>query len=135
MGMVSKRILASIVGELRQKVCSNLWKNTASVIEWFKCIEQKEKGTFIVFDIVDFYASISKNLLQEALTFASKHSKVTRDEIAIIMHSRRSLLFNDDQAWVKKEDSDFDVTMESYDGAEVCELIGAYWSPCSARQM
>ena len=42
------------------------------------------------------------------------------------MHARRSLLFNQDQAWVKKDDSGFDVTMGSYDGAEVCELIGAF---------
>ena len=28
--------------------------------------------------------------------------------------------------WVKKYNSDFDVTMGSYDGAEVCELVGHY---------
>ena len=28
--------------------------------------------------------------------------------------------------WVKKENSDFDVTIASYDGADVCELVGLY---------
>ena len=28
--------------------------------------------------------------------------------------------------WVKKDKPDFDVTMVSYDGAEVCELLGLY---------
>ena len=43
------------------------------------------------------------------------------------MHSRKSLLFHQDPAWVKKGDSRlFDVTMGSYNGAEVCELVGLY---------
>ena len=33
------------------------------------------------------------------------------------------------EAWMKREkDGLFDVTMGSYDGAEVCELVGAYLS-------
>ena len=28
--------------------------------------------------------------------------------------------------WVNKDNPDFDVTMGSYDGAEVCELLGVY---------
>ena len=41
------------------------------------------------------------------------------------MHSRKSLLFNNGTAWIKKKRS-FDVTMGSYDGAEVCELVGLF---------
>ena len=126
MGIVSRKIVAGIVEKLRGKMCTNLWKNTASVVEWFKGIDQKDRHTFIVFDIVDFYASISKDLLQKALAYARRHTAVTQDDIDIIMHARKSLLFNQDQAWVKKDDSGFDVTMGSYDGAEVSELIGAF---------
>ena len=37
------------------------------------------------------------------------------------------MLFHDGNAWVKKEGNPlFDVTMGSYDGAEVCELVGLY---------
>jgi len=42
------------------------------------------------------------------------------------MHSRKSLLFNNGNAWIKKDNSSFDVTMGSYDGAEVCELVGQF---------
>ena len=42
------------------------------------------------------------------------------------MHCRRSLLFCDGDAWSKKDDSRFDVTMGAYDGAEVCELVGLF---------
>ena len=45
----------------------------------------------------------------------------------MMMHVRKSLLFANDKAWVKKSgDSSFDVTMGFYDGAEVCKLVGLY---------
>eukprot|EP00794_Sanderia_malayensis_P008407 gene8407-biopygen6732 len=40
------------------------------------------------------------------------------------MHSRKSLLFNGNNAWMKKDNSNFYVTMGSYNSAEVCELVG-----------
>ena len=43
------------------------------------------------------------------------------------MHARRSLLFDKEQAWMKKgESGEFDIAMGSYDGAEVCELVGTF---------
>ena len=45
----------------------------------------------------------------------------------IIFHARKSLLFDKNIPWIKKNnDSRFDVTMGSNDGAEVCELVGLY---------
>ena len=39
----------------------------------------------------------------------------------------KSFLFYGNEAWKKKDaDTTFDVTMGSYDGAELCELIGIY---------
>ena len=35
-------------------------------------------------------------------------------------------MFNDSSTWVKKGNVLFDVTMGSYDGAEVCEMVGLY---------
>ena len=47
--------------------------------------------------------------------------------INIINHARKSLLFDDSGAWVKKDGNPlFDVTMGSFDGAEVYELVGLY---------
>ena len=52
---------------------------------------------------------------------------ITTEERQIIMHTKQSLLFKDGTAWMKKDsDGMFDVTMGSYDGAETCELVGAY---------
>ena len=41
--------------------------------------------------------------------------------------SRKSLLFDNNEPWIKKGQScNFDVAMGSYDGAEVCELVGLF---------
>ena len=45
----------------------------------------------------------------------------------ITYYARKSLLFDDSGAWVKKDGNPlFDVTMDSFDGAEVCELVKLY---------
>ena len=41
------------------------------------------------------------------------------------MHCRKSLLFFGNETWKKKStESCFHVTMGSFDGAEICELVG-----------
>ena len=77
---------------------------------------------------MDFYPSITEELLTNAINHAKQHTNITNSDIEIIyMHARKSLLFDKDKVWVKKNsDSTFDVTMGSYDGAEVCDLVGIY---------
>jgi hypothetical protein len=62
---------------------------------------------------VDFYPSISENLLNEALAWASDLSTITENDISIIKHARKSLLFGNGKLWTKKDGSNslFDVTM------------------------
>ena len=55
----------------------NIWRNTYEVLDWFNSIQNKQKASFIVFDIVDFYPSISKHLLSAALDFASQYTTIT----------------------------------------------------------
>ena len=38
----------------------------------------------------------------------------------------RLVLFSKHKIWVKKGNSSFDVTMGSFDGAEICEIVGLY---------
>ena len=43
------------------------------------------------------------------------------------MQSRKTLLFNNEEPWVKKHgDEEFDVLMGWFGGAEVCDLVGIY---------
>ena len=46
------------------------------------------------------------------------------EHVSIIKHARKSLLFNANKPWVKRNNNAmFGVAMGSFDGAEVCELI------------
>ena len=119
MDRINKKVIASI------KI--NRWKNTASVLTWFNSISNKDQYSFIAFDEVDFYPSISIDLLKAALDFASNYENITDDERDIILHAKKSCLFNDQEHWGKKESTNlFDVNMGSYDGAETCELVGSF---------
>ena len=64
---------------------------------WFESISQKAMQTFILFYIVDYYPSITEGLLRKALHFAQPHVQIKQSEVDIIMHARKSLLFNEDQ--------------------------------------
>ena len=125
-GLVSKKILERINTDIRDKTKSNQWRNTASVITWFTKIEHKDKSKFIKFDIVDYYPSISLNFLEDSLEFAQSFTTVSQKEIEIILHARKSLLFENEHVYTKKGDELFDVTMGSYDGAEVTDLVGLF---------
>ena len=76
-------------------------------------------------DIVDFYPSISKSLFNKALDFAKNLTTITADEEKILTNARKSILFFNNSVWKKKTaDGLHDVTMGSYDGCELCELVG-----------
>ena len=65
--------------------------------------------------------------LDKALLFAKQHHDILNDNTRLIKHCRKSLLFSNNEAWKKKQtESCFDVAMQSFDGAEVCELVGIY---------
>ena len=103
----------------------NQWKNTSSVLQWFKQLANKGGSAFICFDVVEFYPSITEALLKRALDFASEHVDISANERQAVINSKHSLLFSKGQPWEKRNStSNFDVTMGSYDGAETCELVG-----------
>ena len=81
---------------------------------------------FLQINVKDFYPSIKETLLNEAIQFAKEHVPITRKDVEVIFHARKSVLYNDRELWVKKEGGSFDVTIRAYDGVEVCELISIY---------
>ena len=125
-GRISKHILQNINKTLSEEIKVNEWKNTESVINWFKNIPNKHLYKFLMFDIKDFYPSIKEKLLWEAIRFAKLYISITNKDIETTFHARKSLLYYNDEPWVKKGESNFDVSMGAYDGAEVCELIGIF---------
>ena len=125
-GKISKNILDRINSTIAKKHNLNQWKNTTAVINWFKSIENKQQFNFICFDIEEFYPSISQDLLNKALDFASNYDNITTEERNIIIHAKNSILIHKHTPWQKKGNATFDVTMGSYDGAETCELVGSF---------
>ena len=102
------------------------------MIEWIKDIKNKSQKTFIQLDIVEFYPSISEELLNKAFKFAEDQGlPFTTQQKEIIRNARKSLLYarptgtGESKPW-QKVNGDFDVTMGAPDGAEVCELVGLY---------
>ena len=127
MGKISKQILDNINKKLLNITKVNQWKNTSSVLQWFKNLPNKHRCAFITFDVVEFYPSISETLLERALDFAANYVTISDDDRHIILQAKQSLLFNNGNPWQKRNtDTLFDVTMGSYDGAETCELVGTY---------
>ena len=102
----------------------NQWRDADSVITWFESIKNKNKCIFMQYDIEEFYPSISEDLLKKSINYARTFVDISSNEEETIMHCRKSLLFNNSEIWIKKEGSkDFDVTMGSFDGAEICHLV------------
>ena len=127
LGKVSKNILEKINKIIKDALNLNQWKNTKEVIEWFNNIPDKPNCAFIQVDIKEFYPSITEKILDNAISFSNQLTNITEDELRIVRHCRKSLLFNANEAWKKKSSlSCFDVTMGSFDGAEVCELVGLH---------
>ena len=126
LGKVSKRMIDRINNEIRSKLQVNQWRNTAAVLEWFDALENKKEISFMIFDIVDYYPSISESLLKKTLEWAKNYTNITKEEERCILHARKTLLFDHEKrTWMKRTTANaFDVAMGAYDGAEVCELVG-----------
>ena len=91
LGNISRAILDTTNESVREAMgqwrnTMNQWRNTDTVIDWFKSIRNKHLCKFVVFDIREFYPSITENLLKKALTFAEAHTH--------IFHMMTKQLFN-----------------------------------------
>ena len=93
----------------------------------FNNIKDKINCSFIQFDIKQFYLSINEDILHQTLEFAKQHTNIDKNDLHIMSHCRKLLLFSDNNTLIKKlTDSYFDIAMSSFNGAEVCELAGFY---------
>ena len=58
-GQISKQHLEKINKIVRSKTGLKQWQNPDQVIDWFESIERKKSHSFIKFDVINFYPSIS----------------------------------------------------------------------------
>ena len=124
---VAKSIVENINKTIREKLHCNQWRNTSNVIDWFQNITDKGNCIFIQFDTEEFCPSITKHLLLNAIENAKLYTRITQQELDIILHARKSLLFSKNKPWQETiNESLFDITIGSYDSAEICELVDLY---------
>ena len=127
LGKIANIIVENLNKTVREKLHCNQWRNTSNVIDWFQNITDKENCILIQFDIEEFHASTTKHLMLKKIEHANLYTSITQQELDIILHARKSLLFFQNIPWEKTiNESLFDITMGSYDGAEICELVGLY---------
>jgi hypothetical protein len=72
LGKVSKVILDAI-NNIRSIIKVNQWQNSQSVIEWFKNLPDKVRRMFVSFDVVEFYLSITEDLLDKAILWEKSY--------------------------------------------------------------
>ena len=54
------------------------------------------------FDVENFYPSIWIDLFTDAINYGKIITNIENDQLSIIMQSRKTLLFNNNEPWVKK---------------------------------
>ena len=79
--------LENINNSIRSSNNLNQWRNSKTFTDWFKVIPLIKQSHFIKFDIVSFYPSISRNVLNEALQFARNYHNINDAMIKTIMNS------------------------------------------------
>ena len=79
-GKISKNLLDNINKILILTTNVNQWKNTTTVTDQFKNIANKKQCSFIQFDVGNFYPSISLNLFNEAIQYASTITEISDSE-------------------------------------------------------
>ena len=124
-GRVSKTIVQDISALLRLALNINQWRSTKYCIKWFEEYDKNDWCSFIKYDIREFYPSITERTLDRALDLAKEYMVIPLDQVDIIKHCRKTLLYYEDSIWIKKEESgNFDTSIGAYDRAEICELMG-----------
>ena len=85
--IVSKEYVDNINKIVRENTNIKQWRKTEVVVLWLKNTENN--SLFIKFDIVDFYTSMLKELLLEAVNFAKSKKSIDDKFIKTILHARK----------------------------------------------
>ena len=85
------------------RTCFCLWLYTETEIDWFKAIRNKHLHTFTIFDIKRILSFDHRKPAKKALTFAEAHTVLSYHDKSTIHHARKSLLFNNQQIWIKRD--------------------------------
>ena len=93
-GKWCKIILQKHQDRIRSKSGLTQWKNSMEVTKWFEKLNDKRSKCFINFDILEFYPSITKLHLIDAIKFSKEFTKFSDDDTELILHACQSVLFH-----------------------------------------
>ena len=82
---------------------------------WIKNIKFKSRTTFIRFDIMEFYPSLSKDLLLNSLNHANNFIDITEEQIENILTCWKSILTDSKSTWIKNCTENVDIPTGSYE--------------------
>ena len=83
LGRISKTILDNINMKLFQATKINQWKNMVSAIKCFNSLKDKHLMKFVMFDIKDFYPSVTQHLFNKTLNFASEYIYISKCDVDV----------------------------------------------------
>ena len=126
LGRVSKWKMERLIRQVKAKSKLRQWKNTDSTLAWYRLLDNKAALSFVVCDIVDYYPSITADLLDQALDWAAGWCQISQDDRELFKHTKDSLLWHEGCTWVKRGEVNFDVAQGSFDGAETTDLVGLF---------
>ena len=69
-------MLEEIVRNIKQLQDFNQWTNSTQVKRWFQSLQNKKTLSFLKFDIVAFYPSITKRLFSDSNAVSTKFLKM-----------------------------------------------------------
>ena len=101
-------------------------------IAFWNLLQQFWDTIYLVYLVITQYIHIlcqwlDIEYLDNAILFAQQYINIPEKDLRIIKHCRKSLLYNNNEPWKNKNtESCFDVTMDSFDGTEICELVGIH---------
>ena len=75
--------------KLFQTTKINQRKHTVSAIKWFNSLKGNHLMKFLMFDIKNFYSSITQDLLSKVLSFASEYIYFSKCDIDVINNARK----------------------------------------------
>ena len=90
-GCICKVKIDCINKAVRLKSKLMQWTNTDQVLSWFIGLEE-QKYSFFKFDVVDYYPSISEELVIKTLNFADRYISVPAEDLNLIKNACKSVL-------------------------------------------
>ena len=98
-GKIAKQILSRISNTIRGRSELKQMKNVYSVIDWFKTLDNKESLSFTIFDVVNYYPSITQELYEKAIAWAKTFEDISDEEVNILIQSKKTILYSNGAYW------------------------------------